>query len=333
MRRSLKLSAAAVALALALTGCSGALDKIDYKSQGADKAPEVTFETPFKVDDTQTKVLEEGDGDQVAEGDTVLVDATLYNGADGKNVQDTRDSQPLTVTVDDELKDKLPELYDTLKDAKVGTTFAYAQKPDEAKTGSKDASVLEVYTVRDKILKEAQGKEVTPQAGLPTVTMKDDGPQITIPKDQDEPTELTAQKLIEGEGTEVKGSDTVFVKYSGVKWSDGKQFDSNWTKDEPTSFALSSVIKGWTEGLKGKKVGDRVLLVVPADQAYGTAEELGKDTSKPAGALVFVVDVLGTEPTATQATASPTAGASSSATPAPAESSAQPSDAASTANQ
>lgn len=317
MRKPLKLSAAAAILALALTGCGQhAMDSIDYTDKGVDKAPEVSFQTPFKVDDATTKVLKQGDGADVDPGDTVIVNAALYNGEDGKEVQDTYQSQqPMTVVLNDDVKDKLPELYDALVNAKVGTTFAFAQAPDASKTGSKDASVLEVYTVSEKILDHAEGDEVKDlPSGLPSVKIEDDGPKITIPKDTEQPTELTAQNLINGSGTEVKATDTVYVKYAGVKWSDGKQFDSNWTKD-PTSFALDQVITGWKNGLKGKHVGDRVELVVPADQAYGTDEEV-KGTKNPGGALVFVVDILGTQPTPQQATPSPSPSGQASSAPA-----------------
>ncbi|MNI43494.1 FKBP-type peptidyl-prolyl cis-trans isomerase FkpA precursor [compost metagenome] len=74
----------------------------------------------------------------------------------------------------------------------------------------------------------------------------------------------------------------------GVNLSDGKKFDSSFDRGEPTSFPLSGVIKGWTQGLEGKTVGSRVLLVIPQDLAYG---EAGQGEAK--GHLVFVVDILG----------------------------------------
>ena len=43
--------------------------------------------------------------------------------------------------------------------------------------------------------------------------------------------------------------------------------------------------------MKGKKVGSRVELVIPADLAYGN----NAGGSKPSGTLVFVVDILGAE--------------------------------------
>ena len=54
------------------------------------------------------------------------------------------------------------------------------------------------------------------------------------------------------------------------------------------TFPLTGVIKGWTQGLTGKTVGSRVLLVVPKDLAYG---DQGQGDAK--GDLVFVVDILG----------------------------------------
>ncbi|WP_178945658.1 FKBP-type peptidyl-prolyl cis-trans isomerase [Kocuria sp. TGY1127_2] len=300
MRKSLKLSAAAVVLTLALAGCGGGkdLDSVDFKDQGAGKAPSVSFDTPLSVNDDETRILKDGDGDEVHEGDTVLVDAAVFNGADQKSEGDTYSGSPITITVNDQLKEKLPKVYDILKDTKVGTSFAYAKKPsDEASGGasgsSEDASAVEVYTVSKKLPKSAEGDAVPPQEGLPNVTMKDSGPEIKIPEGQDEPKSITAQNLINGKGDEIKDDQKVYVHYSGVKWSDGQQFDSNWTKD-PTGFQMDQVIKGWSEGLKGKKVGDRVLLEVPTDKAYGTQEQLGSDSQQPAGPLVFVVDILGT---------------------------------------
>lgn len=302
MRKFLKLSAAAIALTLALAGCGGSndLESVDFKDQGKGKAPSVSFDTPLSVKDEDSRVLDKGDGEDVKEGDTVLVDAAVFSGADQKSQGDTYSGSPITITVNDQLKEKLPKVYDILKDTKVGTSFAYAKKPeDNSSQGSsggsddKDASAVEIYTVSKKLKKSAEGSEVPPQEGLPKVTMKDSGPEISIPEGQEEPKSVTAQNLIDGSGDEVKDGEKVYVKYSGVTWSDGKQFDSNWTKD-PTGFPLDQVIKGWGEGLKGKKVGDRVLLEVPTDKAYGSKEQLGSESQQPAGPLVFVIDILGT---------------------------------------
>ena len=61
-----------------------------------------------------------------------------------------------------------------------------------------------------------------------------------------------------GEGPEVKVGDTVSVHYTG--WlKNGKKFDSSKDRGEPfpVTVGKSRVIKGWTEGLQGMKVGGK----------------------------------------------------------------------------
>lgn len=83
---------------------------------------------------------------------------------------------------------------------------------------------------------------------------------------------LKVEVLKEGDGEVVKATDTINASYFG--WlSDGMIFDSSNKKgadDAPVSFPLNGVIKGWSEGLEGQKVGSVVKLTIPADKAYGT---------------------------------------------------------------
>jgi peptidylprolyl isomerase len=139
----------------------------------------------------------------------------------------------------------------------------------------------------------ASGAAVTPPGGLPTVTLGADGsPSITIPAGYQAPTALVTQPLITGSGATVGPQDTVVVQYTG--WTlDSKPFDSTWTNGSPTALPLGNVIEGWAEGLTGQSVGSQVLLVIPADLAYGTTA--GGSTSALADqTLIMVVDILDT---------------------------------------
>jgi len=94
----------------------------------------------------------------------------------------------------------------------------------------------------------------------------------------------------EGEGDAVKAGATVKVNYVG--WlTDGTKFDSSIDRGEPISFALSEVIKGWTDGVPGMKPGGIRRLVIPSEMAYGK-RGAGK-TIKPDSTLVFVIEYLG----------------------------------------
>ncbi len=115
---------------------------------------------------------------------------------------------------------------------------------------------------------------------------------ITIPKGEKAPKDLKEQVLIKGDGAAVKAGEGLVVQYTGVKWEDGEKFDSSWDHGGASAFPIGvgGVIQGWDKGLVGKHVGDRVLLTIPPNQAYGAdpSNQLAKNN------LVFVVDILGT---------------------------------------
>ncbi|MEK7585761.1 MAG: FKBP-type peptidyl-prolyl cis-trans isomerase [Patescibacteria group bacterium] len=104
----------------------------------------------------------------------------------------------------------------------------------------------------------------------------------------------TLQKidLVTGTGTEVKAGATVSVHYTGAVASTGAVFQSS--KDfgsEPITFPLSGVIKGWTDGIPGMKVGGTRRLIIPSAQAYGANPPGGSGI--PANAdLVFDVELV-----------------------------------------
>ena len=130
--------------------------------------------------------------------------------------------------------------------------------------------------------------KVTPSAGEADISKKPVIPKQTGP----DPKTLIVQDLIVGTGAEAKAGDTVDVQYVGVLRSNGKEFDSSWSRGaKPFSFALGagSVIAGWDNGVVGMKVGGRRRLIIPADQGYGAT---GSPPKIPANAaLVFDVDL------------------------------------------
>jgi FKBP-type peptidyl-prolyl cis-trans isomerase len=72
-----------------------------------------------------------------------------------------------------------------------------------------------------------------------------------------------------GDGPAVRPGDKVKVFYHGVL-DDGKVFDSNFGFDD-FSFEVGKgeVIPGWDEGLALLREGDKAVLVVPPQLAYG----------------------------------------------------------------
>ena len=74
--------------------------------------------------------------------------------------------------------------------------------------------------------------------------------------------------LNKGTGRHPTAEDTVIVHYVGTL-TDGRTFDSSYDRNEPATFPLSGVIKGWTEGIQLVGVGGKIKLVVPPELAYG----------------------------------------------------------------
>ncbi|MFD8572825.1 FKBP-type peptidyl-prolyl cis-trans isomerase [Streptomyces sp. NPDC057694] len=147
--------------------------------------------------------------------------------------------------------------------------------------------------------KKVEGTQAAIPSNLPQIKADAEAPAvISVPKN-DPPKKLVEQVLIPGKGAEIKSGQSVSMQYSGAVWkeNEGKAkaalFDSSWNRGgQPftTAIGQGQVIKGWDKGIVGKHVGDRVLLVIPADQAYG-AKDQGK-TLPANSTLVFVVDIL-----------------------------------------
>lgn len=108
----------------------------------------------------------------------------------------------------------------------------------------------------------------------------------------DPPKELKVVTISEGNGPALKKGDVAQVNYYGQVWDGKEPFDQSFGKGKPFEVTVGAgmVIKGWDQGLEGKKVGSRVELVIPPDLGYG--EKGSGDKIKPNATLVFVVDIV-----------------------------------------
>ncbi|MGB5951194.1 MAG: FKBP-type peptidyl-prolyl cis-trans isomerase [Ornithinimicrobium sp.] len=267
-----------------------------------DGEPFADGDLPFTVPTTATEQVEEGDGDQITESQEVEVRYLLVNGTSGEELLSTFPEDE-SVVMDLGNPQLLAAFSESLPTQKVGGSYILAMPPGEGfgeagnanlGIGPEDTVVFYVEAVgASEPLTSAEGEEVEPQDGLPTVEA--DGAsaaEITV-GDAQEPDDLVVQPLIEGEGAQVQAGQTIKVHYTGVKFSDGEQFDTSYDRGEPFSTVIGEggVIEGWDQGLVGQSVGSRVLLVIPADQAYGQAGD--DNPSELAGeTLVFVIDIL-----------------------------------------
>ena len=99
---------------------------------------------------------------------------------------------------------------------------------------------------------------------------------------------LQYKVIKQGKGAVPTEKNTVKVHYKGTL-IDGTEFDSSYSRKEPSSFPVTGVIKGWTEALTMMPVGSKWELYIPQELAYGSRNQ---SKIKPFSTLVFEVELL-----------------------------------------
>lgn len=100
---------------------------------------------------------------------------------------------------------------------------------------------------------------------------------------------LQYEVITKGDGEIPSATSTVSTHYRGTLIN-GEEFDSSYSRNEPTEFPVNGVIKGWTEALQLMPVGSKWKLHIPYDIAYGAQGAGG--AIGPYQALVFELELL-----------------------------------------
>jgi len=169
--------------------------------------------------------------------------------------------------------------------------------------GMKDAyanvDTLFTRTEADQIMKQyqaSQQKIVDEQRSSEALSHKLEG-QKFLNENRNKPgvketaSGLQYKAIKEGSGAQPVASSKVTVHYEG-RLIDGSVFDSSYERNEPATFPLNGVIKGWTEGLQLMNSGSTYELYIPSDLAYGD----GGTRGIPGGSLlIFKVELISFE--------------------------------------
>ena len=103
------------------------------------------------------------------------------------------------------------------------------------------------------------------------------------------PSGLQYKILTAGTGIKPALDDTVVCHYKGTL-IDGTEFDSSYRRNQPATFPVKGVIKGWTEALQLMPVGSKWALFIPASLAYG--ENARNNVIGPNSTLLFEVELI-----------------------------------------
>jgi len=102
--------------------------------------------------------------------------------------------------------------------------------------------------------------------------------------------ELQIIDITIGTGDEVAEGATITAHYTGALCKDGTIFQSSHDTGEPVTFGLDKVIKGWTQGVPGMKVGGVRRLIIPSILAYGSVR--AASNIPPNSDLVFDIELI-----------------------------------------
>ncbi|WP_235750647.1 FKBP-type peptidyl-prolyl cis-trans isomerase [Nigerium massiliense] len=259
-------------------------------------APTVKVKAPYAVDQTRSKVLKAGNGPTVPANGTVDVQYFGVNGRTGQHFNSTwRDNkgQPTTFPLDKVVAGFKKGLEGKKVGDRVLIAMPGADGYDEAggqpqigiKVGDTLIFVVDIVGTQ---LTGPVGAAVPPKAGLPTVADKDGKPVITVPKTA-APTSSVAQPLINGSiNRKLAADDSISVHYRSASWKTGKQLEDHYA--QPDTGQLAATIPCWKNGLVGKNVGSRVLLVCTPKDSF--PEGSNNPQIDKGDSVVYVVDIL-----------------------------------------
>ncbi|MFJ8886196.1 FKBP-type peptidyl-prolyl cis-trans isomerase [Streptomyces sp. NPDC102402] len=247
----------------------------------------------------KTEVISEGDGAKLKNGDAIQVNYLGQAWDSTKPFDNSFDrKQPFDLTLGAGM---VIQGWDKgLVGQKVGSRVQLVIPPElgygEQGQGDIKPNATLVFVVdvvkATQIPASAKGSTVAQDnIDLPKVGTNTDGkaPSVKIPK-SDPPKKLVSNYVLESDGAVIKETDSVVVNYVGLLWKGSKPFDSTYQTGKTQTFPLAQVtLKGLKSGLVGKKVGSRVLLVIPPDQGFG---DKAQQTVPAKSTLVFAVDLL-----------------------------------------
>lgn len=227
--------------------------------------PVVTLRGPLTpVQDVLSDIQVNGSGRVVGGGEPVMLSVSTFSGADGANT--TVNGQGRRIFLGPLTSETVgPDLSWRIVGLREGTRLVLRSPVAQDSGGT----ITEI-TVVDVIELRSHGKPLESTPDMPAFSMADDGSVTLSTSGLAEPTTSRASVLIEGDGEQIKGGDTLIARYTMVSWTTGETITSCYGNTTvPCRLALKDMMTAAADHLLDVPVGSRVLITLPAAQARG----------------------------------------------------------------
>jgi len=261
------------------------------------KEPKVEVPTPYAVEKTTTTVETAGTGTKLASGDSVKLQYIGIVGTTAKVFQSSWAGKTVP-TMSLQPGGVIDGLRSGLLGQRVGSRVTVAVPPGDGYgpagnaqigvTGA-DTLVFVVDILKDvRPLTKITGTMAETKAGFPEVTVKD-GQPTALTFEGKIATKADSQVLISGTGAEVTGTSALTIRYLAASARSEKVFESAYPSKSSTLDMSAQLPAGLKEELVGKRMGDRVIAVLP--KALEGATQLPEGV-QDTDTIVMVIDIL-----------------------------------------
>lgn len=262
----------------------GALPNIVFDDDGVPVMETVQADPPAAI---SVKTLQEGDGDPVTEGAFVTVDYAGFVWADGSQFDGSYGTgTPARFSLNQVVDGWKYGLADTKAGDRVLVVippeYGYGDTDNGSIPGGSTlvfvVDILGTMSVTTDALTAAIPTDAALPEGLTVSGELGQEPTLTLAADAPQPTETQVVVIAEGAGDEITEDDSLFYHAVGGYWGD--EATSSWQD------TYQQVDSGGGEETIGKRIGSRILLAYPADEASGIP------------AYAIVIDILAAVPAA-----------------------------------
>lgn len=295
-----RVMAVVVASVLMLTACTDGSDTsaspsvtigdVSMISVGPSDTLAPSIAWPDDVDFTsiQSKVMWDGDGARLVDGQPLLLDMYVESLDTGEVLENTYDGLPRSFLLAPELLGD--DIYSVLLKARVGTRIV-SIAPPVGEFDDEPAIVIVIDVLPDR----AVGDRLEVSDTLPQVTVTATGePEIVPNPDGEYPADLTISTLVHGDGAQIVPGSFIVAQVKvvygadgekdGTSWKAGDVLQTSWLPEQAPfegQMGLGKQLRALDEGLIDQTLGSQVMLIAPEEWAYPGV-----------GTLIYVVDIL-----------------------------------------